>query len=118
VKYLVDHKKDFPALNSVGIGVCCPHLSTEVDCESLFSQAGFASQPRRTQTGIQNYERLVVTKHRMGRIYTPPIKVQNLFLQRWRDTSWDEREERDDKEFLEIEKEIYFKLFPNMTEQI
>mmetsp|Transcript_8948 Transcript_8948/g.16583 ORF Transcript_8948/g.16583 Transcript_8948/m.16583 type:complete len:100 (+) Transcript_8948:2-301(+) len=46
VKYLVDHKKDFPALNSVGIGECCPHLSTEVDCESLFSQDGFSSQSR------------------------------------------------------------------------
>mmetsp|Transcript_24073 Transcript_24073/g.50410 ORF Transcript_24073/g.50410 Transcript_24073/m.50410 type:complete len:88 (-) Transcript_24073:158-421(-) len=54
----------------------------------------------------------------MGCIYVPPVKVQNLFLQRWRDTSWDEREEQDDKEFLEIEKEIYLKLFPNMTEPI
>jgi len=56
VKYLVDHKKEFPALYSVGLGECCPHLSTEVDCESLFSQAGYKSQPRRTQTDICNYE--------------------------------------------------------------
>ena len=117
VRYLVDHEKHFPAIYLVGIGECCPHLSTEVDCESLFSQAGFKSEPRRTQTGIRNYERLVVTKHRMGRIYIPPIKVLNLFLQRWRDKSWQEGDERDDKEFLEIEKEIYLKHFPNMVEQ-
>jgi len=118
VRYLVDHKKYFPALYSVGLGECCPHLSTEVDCESLFSQAGFKSQPRRTQTDICNYEHLVVTKHWMGRINIPPIKVQNLFLQRWRDKSWKECDERDDKEFLEIEKEIYLEHFPNMVEQV
>jgi len=53
----------------------------------------------------------------MGRIYIPPIKVQNLFLQRWSDKDWTESDEHNDKEFLEIEKEIYLEHFPNMVEQ-
>ena len=79
VKYLVDHKKEFPALHSVGVGELCPHLSTEVDCESLFSLAGFKSHPRRTQTDICNYERLVVTKHRSQSIHILESKVKALF---------------------------------------
>jgi len=79
VKYLVDHKKEFPALHSVGVGELCPHLSTEVDCESLFSLAGFKSHPRRTQTDIRNYECLVVTKHRSQSIHIPELKVQPFF---------------------------------------
>ena len=116
VKYLVDHAQLFPGLFSVGVGELCPHLSTEVDCESLFSQAGFKSHPRRTQTDIRNYERLVVTKHRMQNMYIPPKKVQDLFMERWKKNDWTENEERDDKEFLDIEKSIYLEFFPNVID--
>ena len=118
VKYLSDHIEYFPGLFSVCVGELCPHLSTEVDCESLFSQAGYKSHPRRTRTDIRNYERLVVTKHRMQNIYIPPSKVQELFLARWKSNDWKENEERDDKEFLEIEKSIYMELFPNAIDSM
>ena len=36
-------------------------------------------------------------------------------MKRWRNNDWDEKEERDAAEFLEIEKEIHLKLFPNST---
>ena len=35
-----------------------------------------------------------------------------LFLERWKANDWKENDERDDKEFLEVEKEIYLKMFP------
>ena len=34
-------------------------------------------------------------------------------MKRWKNNDWDEDEERDAAEFLELEKEIYLKLFPN-----
>ena len=113
VHFLTDHMKEFPALNSVGIGQLAPLISHEVDCESLFSQSGYLSDKRRANTGIRLYERLVVAKHRMGRIYLHLPDVQKKFMQRFRDNNWDEAEERDSTEFLELEKAIYLEMFPN-----
>ena len=67
---------------------------------------------------IRNYERLVVTKHRSQSIHIPESKVKALFLERWKSKSWKEADERDDHEFLEIEKEIYLDLFPHMVEEM
>ena len=62
------------------------------------------------------YERLVVGKHRLHRIHCSVQRVQELFLKRWREDSWDEDENRDDQEFLELEKEIYLKEMPHNAE--
>ena len=43
----------FPAIYHVGVGQLCPHISTEVDCESLFSQAGFLADERRASTNFR-----------------------------------------------------------------
>ena len=37
VSYLFDHQKIFFGIFHIGVGQICPHLSIEVDCESLFS---------------------------------------------------------------------------------
>ena len=37
VRYLQDFKEDFLALYHVGVGQFCPHITTEVDRELLFS---------------------------------------------------------------------------------
>jgi hypothetical protein len=115
VQYLEDHRAIFPGIYEVGIGQLCPHITTEVDCESLFSEAGFVAEPRRASTNNRLYERLVITKHRLGRIYCDIELVKELYMKRWRNNDWDEKEERDAAEFLEIEKEIHLKLFPNST---
>ena len=117
VKYINDHQDMFPSIGSVGIGQLCPHITTEVDCESLFSQAGHLSNPRRARTGICMYERLVVGKHRMHHIHCHIPKVKKLFLDRWKAKSWTEKEERDDKEFLELEKELYAEQFSHAGQQ-
>jgi hypothetical protein len=69
LSYLFDHKKIFPGIFHVGVGQICPHVTTEVDCESLFSQAGFLADACRAKTLVHFYERLVITKHRLHRIY-------------------------------------------------
>ena len=56
VRYLKDFKEAFPDLYNVGVGQLWPHIKTEMYCESLFSQAGFLSEPRQERTGIHMYE--------------------------------------------------------------
>ena len=113
VKFLDDHRNYFPGLENVGIGQLCPHVTSKVDCESLFSSAGHVSDPRRSQTDIRLYERLVTTKHRMQHIYCSPRKVHQLFMKRWKDNDWDEKDERDDRAFLELEKAVYLDMCPH-----
>ncbi len=64
------------------------------------------AEPRRASTNNRLYERLVITKHRLGRIYCHVELVKELYMKRWKNNDWDEDEERDATEFLELEKEI------------
>ena len=104
VKYLLDMQKTFPSISNVGIGQYAPHITTEVDRESLFSQADFLAEARRSRTDLRMYERLVVGKHRLSRIHCSIARVTELFLKRWKENDWDEQDDRDDTEFLEAEK--------------
>jgi hypothetical protein len=92
------------------------HITTEVDCESLFSQAGHYNHPRRARTNIRMYERLVVGNHRLHRVHCSIPRVRALFMKRWKDKSWEEKDERDDREFLELEMEIYKEMFPHSAQ--
>ena len=116
VKYLSDHKKRFPACFHVGVGQISPHISTEVDCESLFSQAGFLADSRRSRSDIRFYERLVVMAHRLKRIYCDPLLVRDTYMERYKNKDWDEAEERDTRDFLDLEKEIYNNQFPHLMD--
>ena len=61
---------------------------------------------------IQFYERLVIAKHRLDRVYCHIPDVVKLYMKRWREKNWEEGEERDAKEFLELEKEIFLEMYP------
>jgi len=113
VKFQLDHKDLFPAVFHVGVGQLSSHLTSEVDCESLFSHAGHISDPLRSSTKVRTFERLVIAKHRLKHIYCCPKKVQKLYLRRKQANNWDEDEERDDQTFLDMEKKIYDKMFPH-----
>lgn len=109
-----DHKKTFPNIFDVGIGQFASHVTTEVDCESLFSEAGHLSNPRRARMKTKHYERLVVNKHRLGRIYCDNKKVLEHYMMKSREKNgWSEGDDREDKSFLETEKEIYLSKFPH-----
>ena len=45
MRYLQDLKEYSPALYHVGVGQFYPNITTEVDCESMFSQEGFIYEP-------------------------------------------------------------------------
>ena len=42
--------------------------------------------------------------------------MRELYLKRWRADDWDEKEDRDYREFLELEKEIYLEMYPQNAE--
>ena len=116
VRYATDLKAKFPTLNKVIVGQVAPHISTEVDVESLFSQSGFLANPRRSKLGNKYYERLVFTKHRLGRIYCHEPEVMRVFMKRWKNNDWEEKEEKEASDFLASEKEIYLQYFPHNKE--
>jgi hypothetical protein len=52
-------------------GTLAPPITTEVDCESLFCQAGHAAaaHPNHNRTAAETFEHLVMGKHNQSRIY-------------------------------------------------
>ena len=91
------------------LGPWCP---TEGCCETLFSNAGHLNDPRRMMMRIRMYERLVIGKHRMERIYLSTEEILRRYMKRFRDNSWDEEEERDARDYLEQEKNIWKEAYP------
>eukprot|EP00804_Cyclotella_cryptica_P019955 CCRYP_007840-RA/>CCRYP_007840-RA protein AED:0.04 eAED:0.11 QI:0/0/0/0.66/1/1/3/0/292 len=95
------------SLGQAVTGTLAPHITTEVDCESLFSQAGHAAHPNHNRTVAETLEPLVMGKHRLLRIYCSQNKIKKEFLERWKKTAWSKKEDRDNVEFWEQQKEEY-----------
>ena len=112
MSYLDLVRDECPSIYEVGRGLVGSHVSSEVDCESLFSQADLVADARRSSMDIRFYERMVIAKHRLNNVYCHIPNVVELYLQRWREDDWDEGDERDAKEFLKLEKEIYLEKYP------
>ena len=98
------HNSMFRGLENVFVRQLAPHITTEVDCESLFSQAGHSAQPNRNRTVAETLERLVMDKHHMARIYCCPEKVKREFMRRKKDKNWNKKEDRDDIMFWDQQK--------------
>jgi hypothetical protein len=60
VQYFHDHGEAYPSLSKIFIGTLAPHITTEVDCESLFSQAGHAAHQNYIRTVAETFERQVI----------------------------------------------------------
>ena len=112
------HKSMFRGLAYVFVGKVALHITTEVDCDSLFSQAGHAAQPNRNRTWVETFEQLVMSKHRMARIYCFPKKVKREFMKRKKDKDWNEKEERDDIMFWDQQKKLYMQENPTHAQMI
>ena len=54
-------------------------------------------------------------KHRLSRIYCDPKKVKAEFLERRKNKSWSEEEDRDDLEFWNQQKNEYLQQNPTHT---
>ena len=91
------------------LGQLAHYITTEVDCESLFSQAGHLSNPNRNRTVAETFERLVMLKHRLSRIYCEKESVKREFIHRMSNDLFSEEEDRDDLEFWEKQKRSIWK---------
>ena len=111
-RFFSDCEGVFKALSKVVIGVLSPHITTEVDCESLFSMAGHQNHPNRNRLAAEGYERMVMAKHRMSRIYCCPEKVKREFIERFKKNAWSNEQDRDDIEFWEQQKLEYLEENP------
>ena len=74
--FFLDHKLNFPALFNIVISQLAPHITTGVDCEPLFSQAGHISKSNWNRTMSNTFERLAILNHCMSRIYYCPEKIK------------------------------------------
>ena len=104
VGYMEHHKSMFRGLANVFVGQLAPHITTEVNCESLFIQAVHAAQPNHNRTVAETFEWLVMSKHCMARIYCFPEKVKRGFMRRKKDKDWNKNEDRDDIMFWDQQK--------------
>ena len=116
ISYLEILRDECPGIYEVGRGPIGSHVSSEVDCESLFSQADVVADSRRARLDIRFYERLVMAKHRLSRVYCHIPDVVDLYMKRWSENDWKEDDERDAREFLELEKKIFLEKYPRSKE--
>ena len=65
------------------------------------------SNPAVCNMGIRLYERMVILKHQMNRMYVSLQNVVQLYLSRGRKNNWNEGEKRDMNEYLEEEVKIW-----------
>ncbi|KAL7554570.1 hypothetical protein ACHAWF_018031 [Thalassiosira exigua] len=79
---MTDVKEDFASLSNVFCGRLAPRVPSEVGCESLFSSSGHANDSRRSNLSIRLYERLIVGKHRLSRIYVSKENVMRRYIER------------------------------------
>ena len=112
VGFFKDHTKQLPSLENTFTGKLASHSTSEADCESLFSESGHLAKPHMNRTSIETFERLVIAKHCMARVYCCKHKVLLEFLRRWKSKKFGEKEDRDDLEFWEQEKNIFLEEFP------
>ena len=94
----LDHCKQLPGLNNA-MGKLAPHYTSEANCESLFSESGHLAKPHMNRVSNETFERLVIAKHRMSRIYCSPAKVKEEFLWCWKGKLFGKDEDRDDLQF-------------------
>lgn len=61
---------------------------------------GFLADKWHSQIGIRYYERMVMLKRRIERIYCHLPLVMAMFMQRWKTNEWREEDNIESKEFL------------------
>ena len=85
--FFKDHQQQFPNLFIV-IQREIARRVTEAGCERFFGQSGYVSQPRRSQLGVRNYERLALLGHILQHVYVDPKFVAEEYLARCKRGAW------------------------------
>ena len=105
VLFFIDHKSVFPSLSKVLLGQLAPRITTEVDCKSLFSQAGHLSNTNWNRTVAKTFEHLVMLKHCLSRIYCERESVKQKIMDRMNNDLFSEEEDTDNIKFWDKQEE-------------
>ena len=101
------HQILFPGLSIIIIGLLASHITTEVDYEFLFSLSEYLSHLNRARTiaeVFESFERLVMAKYRLSRIYCCRFKVIAEYMERRLKKLWSEDNDWGDIEFWDQQK--------------
>lgn len=100
VRFWLDHKKEFPKLWLYAVRIASAN-PTEVSCESLFSESGYASCPRRTRLKTENFERETIMSHNMQKVYFDLENAVDTYMKRDENKDWGISNNRDDLNYME-----------------
>ena len=78
--------------------------------------SGYKSEARRLNALCDTYERLVIAGHRMHRFFIRDQIIRDAYVERVNNNDWDEKDDRDDKEFLQLEGELWAKMYPEQAD--
>jgi hypothetical protein len=87
LRFLKDHESQFPNLYVVARREASRRV-VEVGCERFFNLSGYVSQPRRSQLGVRNYERIAMLSHLLNHVYIDPQWVAAEYLRRCKKGVW------------------------------
>ena len=79
---------------------------------------GYKSEARHMNSLCETYERLVIASHRMHQFHVRDQVIIDAYLERVRDVDWDNMENRDDEAFLDLEDELWAKMYPEQADII
>jgi hypothetical protein len=116
VKFWLDHKKPFPKMwsHAVERASCNP---TEVSCETLFSESGYASTSRRTRLKSRQFEREIIIAHSLKHVFFNLERAVDIYMEREKNKDWNDDEHRDDLWYMEQEPELFVSRGGGSTEE-
>ena len=107
VKFWNDHKSYLPKLRSYAVERASFN-TTEVPCETLFSQSGYASEARRTRLKSKQFEREVTLAYNLKHVFFDIERAMDIYIGRETKKDWDDdKEHREDLFFMTQEEALF-----------
>ena len=91
-EFYCDHKEYFPALHVIARRECMPR-DCEVGCERFFNLSGYISSPKRTNSGVRDYERIALLAKNLPNIYVDDDWVTREYIRRCEQKEWKAEED-------------------------
>jgi hypothetical protein len=88
LSFFKDHTNTFPNLFIIAQREASRRVVEEVGCERFFGLSGYISQPRRSQLGVRNYERISMLASILASVYIDPKEVAAEYLARSKRGAW------------------------------
>lgn len=103
IQFWLHHQKQFPKLWMYALRIASAN-PTEVSCESLFSQSGYASTSRNTRMKSVNFERETIIANNLQNVYFDIERAVDTYMKRENNKEWgDDDDCRDAMFYLDQE---------------